>query len=74
MEACAMCNGPSTESVLIFSHVRERQRVNLAIPLCEACGNRMEKHIKRAVPKRLMEVSAVGSTPGPPRRGDFLAA
>jgi hypothetical protein len=59
MEPCALCSGPSHESALVFTHVRERERVDLEVPLCEACGTRMEKHLKRAVPKRLMTFSGV---------------
>lgn len=57
MEACALCGGFSRETVIDFHHVRKRQRVSLHVPLCETCGNRIEKHLKRAIPKRLMEIS-----------------
>ena len=59
MSECHLCSEASRESVLVFHHVRKADRVSLEIALCEACGNNIEKHLKRAIPKRLMEVSAV---------------
>lgn len=57
MEPCPLCGGVSRETVIRFQHVRKGERVALHIPLCETCGNRIEKHLKRAIPKRLMEIA-----------------
>ncbi len=59
MASCSLCSGDSRETVLIFHHVRNAQRVTLELALCETCGNNLEKHLKRAVPKRLMEVVTI---------------
>ena len=53
---CALCPGVSREAGLIFVHVRRGERVTLDVPLCETHGNQVEKHLKRVVPKRLMEI------------------
>ncbi|MQA89191.1 MAG: response regulator [Gemmatimonas sp.] len=52
---CALCNGVSRESALTFVHLRKGERASLDVPLCESCGNRVEKHLKRVIPKRLMD-------------------
>jgi CheY-like chemotaxis protein len=52
---CALCNGISRESALSFVHMRKGERASLDVPLCESCGNRLEKHLKRVIPKRLIE-------------------
>jgi len=59
METCALCPNGSHETVLLFRHIRNQEQVDLEVPLCGDCGNRLEKHIKRAIPKRLMRVSPV---------------
>lgn len=72
MEPCALCGGASRETVINFHHVRKRQRVILHVPLCETCGNRLEKHLKRAIPKRLMEIvelAPAGAEPVAPPAG-----
>ncbi len=63
---CALCSAPSCGSGLVFFHERKGTRQWLEVGLCETCGNRMEKHLKRAVPKRLFESSSaeVGVPPG----------
>jgi uncharacterized protein YlaI len=50
---CATCDGEAQESAITFVHVRNGERAHLELPLCEACGGRLEKHLKRAIPKRL---------------------
>jgi hypothetical protein len=63
MEACALCNGISREGMLLFQHVRNGERIALEIALCEACACRIEKHLKRAVPKRLMNIRRITPLP-----------
>ena len=63
MEHCALCDGVSRESLISFHHVRDRQRVTLEIPLCVSCANKIEKHLKRAIPKRLMAFDPVEAVP-----------
>jgi hypothetical protein len=59
MTPCALCPGPARAGVgLTFDHVRRGQAVALEIDLCETCANRVEKHLKRIIPKRLMEITA----------------
>ncbi len=55
---CALCQKWSAESTLTFAHTRGAQRVRLEITVCEPCGSRLEKHLKRAVPKRLFAFDA----------------
>ena len=55
MEPCALCDGMSREAALEFTSVRKGERVYFAVALCESCANRVEKHLKRVIPKRLME-------------------
>ncbi len=55
---CALCPAQRSGSGLVFFHERRGERLWLEIGLCETCGNRMEKHLKRAIPKRLF-----GTTP-----------
>jgi hypothetical protein len=52
-QRCALCQHWTTETALMFSHVRGPERVTLEITVCEPCGSRLEKHLKRAIPKRL---------------------
>lgn len=54
-----MCSAESRETVLIFHHVRGAERVTLEMALCEECGSNIEKHLKRAVPKRLMNFQVI---------------
>jgi protein-arginine kinase activator protein McsA len=63
VEVCALCQEVSREAVLAFHNVRKSERVTLEIPLCEGCANRLEKHLKRAIPKRLMEFGRVAEFP-----------
>jgi hypothetical protein len=56
-EICALCGGWSRGTQLRFTHEREGERVSLEMPLCRACGDRIEKHLKRAIPRRAMEVT-----------------
>lgn len=63
VEHCALCGEVSRESLISFHHVRQQERVSMELALCEGCATRLEKHLKRAIPKRLMEfdrVQAVG--------------
>jgi len=59
MTTCTLCSGASRETVLVFHHVRKAERVTLELALCETCGNQLEKHLKRAIPKRLMEYKTI---------------
>lgn len=63
---CALCEGISRESALSFVHLRRGERATLEVALCESCGNKLEKHLKRAIPKRLMRLA-------PTRYGGRLA-
>lgn len=63
-QRCALCHHWSSESTLMFTHTRGPERVTLEITVCEPCGSRLEKHLKRAVPKRLFDFADV------PRGGD----
>jgi len=70
MEICALCQAPGPQSRLAFKHVHEGGRTDLEIALCADCGDRIEKHLKRAVPKRLMRLSPAARWVGrtrPPR-------
>jgi hypothetical protein len=60
---CALCPGPAREAVLQFTNLRRGERVWLAIPLCETHGNQIEKHLKRVIPKKLMEITPLVSDP-----------
>jgi len=58
--SCALCERPTPGPVtLTFHRERRGEEVALAIGLCDACGDRMEKHLKRAIPKRLMQITPV---------------
>jgi hypothetical protein len=52
---CALCSGAIREATLAFTHRRGGEKVNLQITLCGSCGDRLEKHLKRAIPKRLFD-------------------
>jgi hypothetical protein len=52
---CALCGGASREATLAFAHRRGGENVSLEIALCGSCGDRLEKHLKRAIPKRLFD-------------------
>ena len=54
---CALCGDEIGETSLVFLHEHREphEMVSLNIRLCLSCGNRIEKHLKRAVPKRLMD-------------------
>jgi hypothetical protein len=56
-EVCALCAGWSRGTSLHFEHERAGERVRLEMNLCTACGDRIEKHLKRAIPVRSMEVT-----------------
>lgn len=62
MESCALCESLSQEAALTFHHVRKAERVWVELPLCEVCANRLEKHLKRMIPKRLMAFSRLAPT------------
>lgn len=53
---CSLCPARAqlTRLVFLHEHVQTGECVVLNIRLCESCGNRIEKHLKRAIPKRLM--------------------
>jgi|GEM_PF-2766858 len=61
---CAICQQWSSESTLTFAHTRGAERVRLEITICEPCGTRLEKHLKRAVPKRLFSFHAAPGEDG----------
>ena len=74
---CALCDGVSRESALSFVHLRKGERASLEVPLCETCGNKLEKHLKRAIPKRLMRLAPAqygGRIRRPPRARKSPAA
>lgn len=56
---CPLCGKAVGKSPLIFQHTRSRsgESLSLDIRLCENCGDRVEKHLKRMIPKRLMIVA-----------------
>lgn len=54
---CAMCGSWARGSHLQFVHERREEEARLELPLCSSCGDRLEKHLKRAVPGRLMAVT-----------------
>lgn len=56
-EVCALCGGWSRGTTLNFEHERLGERVRLEMNLCTACGDRIEKHLKRAIPLRSMEIT-----------------
>lgn len=56
-EVCALCGGWSRGTSLQFAHERPGERVRLEMHLCTACGDRIEKHLKRAIPVRSMEIT-----------------
>lgn len=56
-EVCALCAGWSRGTSLHFEHERAGERVRLEMHLCTTCGDRIEKHLKRAIPVRSMEVT-----------------
>lgn len=54
-ETCPLCARPMTPgAILTFSHGRKGEQVELEIAICKECGSRIEKHLKRVVPRRLM--------------------
>ena len=55
-EVCALCGGWSRGTSLRFEHERPGERVRLEMHLCTTCGDRIEKHLKRAIPVRSMEI------------------
>lgn len=73
-ENCALCQRPARQSALSFGHVRNGERVELDIRLCETCGTRIEKHIKRAIPKGLMRFSPLAALTRPRLVGARQAA
>jgi hypothetical protein len=56
-EICGLCGGWSRGTQLQFSHPREQDHVSLELHLCRNCGDRIEKHLKRAIPRRAMDVT-----------------
>jgi hypothetical protein len=56
---CPLCGKAAGKSPLIFQHMRSRsgELLTLDIRVCETCGDRVEKHLKRMIPKRLMVVT-----------------
>jgi len=56
---CSLCAEETQDSGLVFHHLRQNERVSLEITLCNSCGQRIEKHLKRAIPKRLMTFEPV---------------
>ncbi len=60
----ALCSGAIREATLAFTHRRGREKVNLQIALCGSCGDRLEKHLKRAIPKRLFDRTPVAPDDG----------
>jgi hypothetical protein len=56
-EVCALCGGWSRGTSLRFDHERPGERVRLEMHLCTTCGDRIEKHLKRAIPVRSMEIT-----------------
>jgi hypothetical protein len=61
---CALCSRPTRETMLAFTHRRGGEKVKLEIALCDSCGDRLEKHLKRAIPKRLFDRTAVAPGAG----------
>ncbi len=57
-EVCPLCGGWSRGTTLRFEHERPGERVRLEMNLCTSCGDRIEKHLKRAIPLRSMEVTS----------------
>gem|GEM_PF-2766862 len=57
-EVCPLCGGWSRGTSLRFEHERPGERVRLEMYLCTSCGDRIEKHLKRAIPLRSMEVTS----------------
>lgn len=58
MKVCVLCGAEASgDSGLTFDHKRRRQRVSLEAYLCETHGNLLEKHLKRVIPKRLLEIT-----------------
>ncbi|HEX2094740.1 MAG TPA: hypothetical protein VHG28_20215 [Longimicrobiaceae bacterium] len=55
-ERCGLCGGWSRCTRLSFSHDRADGRLILDMHLCTTCGDRIEKHLKRAIPLRSMEI------------------
>jgi hypothetical protein len=53
---CSICNGWSYGNVLRFERQDGSTRHSFDLVLCERCAERLEKHLKRAIPKRLMRV------------------
>ena len=64
---CDLCEKEPGESSLVFMHRHERanELVTLSIRLCLSCGDRIEKHLKRAIPKRLMSITPLAELPPP---------
>lgn len=61
---CGMCGSWARGSELDFAHERRGEVVHLQLPLCTSCADRLEKHLKRAIPKRLMELKPLLSAVG----------
>jgi hypothetical protein len=61
---CGLCGRHADEGVIRFCGVRPHREIGavrawLELALCEACGKNLEKHLKRAIPKRLFSFRAV---------------
>lgn len=52
---CRVPASPHVSSLPTKGH-REPHTVQLDEPLCERCGQRLYKHLKRALPKRLFRI------------------
>jgi hypothetical protein len=61
--SCSLCGEAAGAGMLVFlhEHTDVPDYVSLNIRLCESCGNRIEKHLKRAIPKRLMVFRSMGA-------------
>ena len=61
MEAsnCSLCGAEGASSTLDFRRVSAERgaQTDLHIAVCDPCAGKLEKHLKRAIPKRLMTFS-----------------
>ncbi len=52
---CAICPRRAREAGIFFTCIRRGKRVKVQVRLCDEHGEAMLKHLKRKIPRSLME-------------------
>ncbi len=62
---CIACGAVAREGVIEFVTMRMGERVHLQGALCDYCGGKMEKHLKRMLPKKRFLFTPTGELEPP---------